>query len=109
MLIPGIGAQQGDLTATMRAALSCGSGPVIVNASRGVIYAGSGPGFAHPIPAAALELPATLTLLVLPGRIQADRTKRHHNCQRQNSRFAERAHIQHACLPHHQECSRGNP
>jgi len=50
LLIPGVGAQGGDATATVRAAWRGGPGhettaPIIVNSSRAVLYAGSGADF----------------------------------------------------------------
>lgn len=52
LLIPGVGAQGGDAEATVKAGLrraADGSvtGPIIVNSSRAVLYAGSGDDFAH--------------------------------------------------------------
>lgn len=46
LLIPGIGAQGGDLQAVVRTGLNSSSGGIIVNASRSVIYASNGPDFA---------------------------------------------------------------
>jgi orotidine-5'-phosphate decarboxylase len=56
LLVPGVGAQEGDLEATMRAALSAGDGPVLINASRSVIYAGGGPDFVDAVRQAAIDL-----------------------------------------------------
>jgi orotidine-5'-phosphate decarboxylase len=51
LLIPGVGAQGGDAVATVRAAWRGDAGgthaPILVNSSRAVIYAGSGPDFAQ--------------------------------------------------------------
>ena len=51
LLIPGVGAQGGDAVATVRAAwrgdASGTHAPILVNSSRAVIYAGSGPDFAE--------------------------------------------------------------
>ena len=51
LLIPGVGAQGGDAAATVRAGLACDgagaiTGPIIVNSSRAILYAGSDAGFA---------------------------------------------------------------
>ncbi len=46
LLIPGIGAQGGDAQATVRAGWRPGA-PIIVNSSRAVLYASSGPEFAE--------------------------------------------------------------
>jgi orotidine-5'-phosphate decarboxylase len=44
-LLPGIGAQQGDIDAAVRAGLDARGGGILVNASRGVLYAGRGEDF----------------------------------------------------------------
>ncbi|MBN1811838.1 MAG: orotidine-5'-phosphate decarboxylase [Anaerolineae bacterium] len=55
-LIPGIGSQGGNLEAAVtHGPTSVGTGPVI-NSSRGIIYASSGPDFAEAARAAAVEL-----------------------------------------------------
>jgi orotidine-5'-phosphate decarboxylase len=46
LLIPGVGAQGGDAEATVRAGWRDG-GPIVVNSSRAVLYAGSGEDFAQ--------------------------------------------------------------
>jgi len=50
LLIPGVGAQGGDATATVRAGLRVQgdevTGPIVVNSSRAILYASSGPDFA---------------------------------------------------------------
>lgn len=56
MLIPGIGSQGGDLQATVQAALSNGTGPVAINASRSIIYAGQGLDYIDAVREAALKL-----------------------------------------------------
>ena len=45
LLIPGVGAQGGDAAATVKAGWRP-DGPIIVNSSRAILYAGSGPDFA---------------------------------------------------------------
>ena len=45
LLIPGVGAQGGDAAATVQAGWRA-DGPIIVNSSRAILYAGSGPDFA---------------------------------------------------------------
>ena len=52
LLIPGIGAQGGDARATVAAGWRA-DGPIVVNSSRAVLYAGSGEGFAVAARAAA--------------------------------------------------------
>ncbi len=53
ILIPGAGAQGGDVEASVRAA---GNNPFVVSSSRGIIYAGDGPDFAEAARRAALAL-----------------------------------------------------
>ena len=53
-LVPGIGAQGGDLEATLAAGLDANRSGLLINSSRGIIYAGGGTPAA--IRAAALEL-----------------------------------------------------
>jgi len=65
LLIPGVGAQGGDAAATVRAgwrgdASGVATGPIIVNSSRAILYASSGPDFAAAARAAALSTRAAL-------------------------------------------------
>ena len=46
ILLPGVGAQEGDLAAAVRAGVDARGGSLLVSASRSIIYAGSGPDFA---------------------------------------------------------------
>jgi len=55
-LIPGIGAQGGDLELTVRYGCDAHGEMAVINASRGLIYASSGKDFAHAARAAALQL-----------------------------------------------------
>jgi orotidine-5'-phosphate decarboxylase len=57
-LVPGIGAQGGDLTATLNAGLDADGAGLLISASRGVIYAGGGTATA--IRTAAEELHAAI-------------------------------------------------
>ncbi len=57
LLIPGVGAQGGDLTSTVRAA---GAAPMLINASRSILYAGSGKDFATAAAQAAAQLHAEI-------------------------------------------------
>ena len=59
LLIPGVGAQGGDAAATVRAAWRS-DGPIIVNSSRAVLYAGAGADFAARARDAALATRAEL-------------------------------------------------
>lgn len=56
LLLPGVGAQGGDLEAAVRAAVDMQGGGILVNASRGVLYAGTGASFAAAARAAAQQL-----------------------------------------------------
>ena len=55
LLVPGVGAQGGDPAAVMEA-VRAEPGKVVVNASRSILYAGGGPGFAQAAEAAARQL-----------------------------------------------------
>jgi len=55
-LVPGVGAQQGDLQAAVRAARDAHGGGVLVNASRAVLYASRGADYAQAARAAARTL-----------------------------------------------------
>jgi orotidine-5'-phosphate decarboxylase len=56
LLVPGIGAQGGDIEAVMRAGCTAGGGGLMINSSRGIIYAGHDEDFAATSRAAAIEL-----------------------------------------------------
>ena len=61
LLIPGVGAQGGDAAATVKAGLpGAGSGPIIVNSSRAILYASDGADFAQAARAAAEATRAAL-------------------------------------------------
>ena len=64
LLIPGVGAQGGDATATVRAAwrgsATQTTGPIVVNASRSVLYADSGANFAQAARQEAMALRQSL-------------------------------------------------
>ncbi len=55
-LVPGVGAQEGDLGRAVRAGLDSRGGGLIVNASRAVLYASAGPDFAEAARRAASAL-----------------------------------------------------
>jgi orotidine-5'-phosphate decarboxylase len=67
ILVPGIGAQRGDLEAAVAAGLDREGGGVIANAARQVLYAGAGADWQTAARAAALEL---------RGRLEAARRER---------------------------------
>ncbi len=56
ILIPGVGAQAGDLAAAVKAGRDNNRAMAIVNASRSVIYAGDGPDYAQEVRRAASRL-----------------------------------------------------
>jgi orotidine-5'-phosphate decarboxylase len=56
ILLPGIGAQAGDLQSAVESGLDASGGGLIVTASRSIIYAGSGADFAEQARAAATTL-----------------------------------------------------
>lgn len=56
LLVPGIGAQGGDLEATLQAGLTAQGDGLLINSSRGILYAGGGESFATAAREAALEL-----------------------------------------------------
>ncbi|MEX0326625.1 MAG: orotidine-5'-phosphate decarboxylase, partial [Puniceicoccaceae bacterium] len=56
LLVPGIGAQGGDLEATLRAGLRPDGWGLLINSSRGIIYASAGEDFAEAAGQAALAL-----------------------------------------------------
>jgi orotidine-5'-phosphate decarboxylase len=55
-LVPGIGAQQGDVQAAVDAGLDANGAGIVVNASRGVIYASNGADWKSAARAAAVDL-----------------------------------------------------
>jgi len=63
-LIPGIGAQQGDLEKTVRAGIGSKKAPAIINSSRGIIYASSGEDFAEAAASKCRELRDTINGLL---------------------------------------------
>jgi orotidine-5'-phosphate decarboxylase len=60
ILVPGVGAQGGDVAAVIRAGLDSSGAGLIVSSSREIIYAGSGPDFAAKSRAAAAALRETI-------------------------------------------------
>ena len=56
LLVPGIGAQGGDLEGVLKNGLTADGTGLVINSSRGIIYASKGPDFADAARAAALEL-----------------------------------------------------
>jgi orotidine-5'-phosphate decarboxylase len=65
LLIPGIGAQGGDVEATVRAGRdSSGKGGMLINSSRAIIYAGKGDDFADPAAQAARRTRDAITAVV---------------------------------------------
>lgn len=63
LLVPGIGAQGGDVAAVLKHGLTADRTGLMINSSRGVLYAGSGEDFAEAARAAALDLRDTINRL----------------------------------------------
>jgi orotidine-5'-phosphate decarboxylase len=63
ILVPGIGPQEGDLEASVQAAMDNDGGGFIINVSRSVLYAGSGDGYAGAARKAAKKLNGRINLL----------------------------------------------
>ena len=55
-LVPGIGAQGGDVAAAVRAGRTADGRGLLINSSRGILYASQGEDFADAARAAALTL-----------------------------------------------------
>lgn len=62
-LLPGVGAQAGDLEATVEAAMNESGGGFIVNASRGVLYAGRGDDYAEAARNEALKIRGRINVM----------------------------------------------
>ena len=56
ILLPGVGAQAGDLEGALQAGLDANGGGLLVSSSRGITYASSGADFAEAARAAAIDL-----------------------------------------------------
>lgn len=56
ILLPGVGAQEGDLEGALQAGLDANGGGLLVSSSRGITYASSGPDFAEAARGAAIDL-----------------------------------------------------
>ncbi|MBK9941351.1 MAG: orotidine-5'-phosphate decarboxylase [Kouleothrix sp.] len=67
LLVPGVGAQGGELAAAVRAALDRQGGGMLINASRSIMYAGSGPDFAEAARAEALRLRDAINAAIEPA------------------------------------------
>ena len=68
LLVPGIGAQGGDVRATVAAGLAPGGYGMIVNSSRAILYAGSGEDFAAAAAKAARDTRDELRAAAAAGR-----------------------------------------
>jgi orotidine-5'-phosphate decarboxylase len=64
LLVPGVGAQGGALAAAARAAVDAQGERAIINASRGILYAGDGDDFADAARQAALRLRDEINMVV---------------------------------------------
>ena len=63
LLIPGIGAQGGDLAATMQAGQTANGSGVIINSSRAIIYASADENYAQAAAQAAQETQQAINAL----------------------------------------------
>ena len=63
ILVPGVGAQEGDLEAAVQAAMDSDGGGLILNASRAVLYASKGDDFAKGARKAAQKLRSRINLM----------------------------------------------
>ena len=63
MLIPGVGSQEGDLEASVQAGMDARGGGIIVNASRGVLYASKGDDYAKAARKAAQKLRGRINVM----------------------------------------------
>jgi orotidine-5'-phosphate decarboxylase len=72
ILVPGVGAQQGELEAAIEAGLDVAGGGIIVNASRSVIYASAGPDWQEAARAAASALRVRMRAVGQEHRVAAD-------------------------------------
>jgi orotidine-5'-phosphate decarboxylase len=71
LLVPGIGAQGGDLEATLKAGLTKAGWGLMINSSRGILYASDGDDFAEAAGKAACDLKEACRIqrdLILNGR-----------------------------------------
>lgn len=64
LLVPGVGAQGGDVAAVLAHGRTADGTGLMINSSRGIIYAGSGEDFADRARAAALDLRDTINRLL---------------------------------------------
>ena len=63
ILVPGVGAQEGDLEAAVQAAMNADGGRFILNASRAVLYAAKDDGYAKSARKAAQKLRSRINLM----------------------------------------------
>lgn len=70
LLVPGIGAQGGDLAAVLAAGLDRHGHGLLISASRSILYAGSGEGFADAARAAAAALASEIRRVRDGGRVR---------------------------------------
>jgi len=71
MLIPGVGAQGGDLELAVRAGVNAAGQGILVNVSRGVLYASAGPDFAEAAARVARDLSLAIDRAREPGGVEA--------------------------------------
>jgi len=64
LLVPGVGAQQGDLAQAVRAGVDARGGRLLINAARAILYASTGADFAEAAARAAQELRAAINQVI---------------------------------------------
>lgn len=64
LLVPGVGAQGGTVAAVCKNGLSLTTGGLLINSSRGIIYASSGLDFAQKAQEKAIELQQEMAVFV---------------------------------------------
>ncbi len=63
LLVPGVGAQEGELEAAVQAAMDADGGGFLINAARGVLYASKGADYARAARKAALKLRSRINVM----------------------------------------------
>lgn len=74
ILLPGVGAQGGDLEACVAAGLDAGGGGLLINASRSILYASTGSDFAQAARAEASRLRTAINDAINDARPASDRS-----------------------------------
>jgi orotidine-5'-phosphate decarboxylase len=70
ILIPGVGAQGGDLAESVRTGTSFGKAPAVINVSRDILYASTGEDFAEAAAAKAKWYAGEMAKALKPGAVK---------------------------------------